>query len=101
MHFPRSHARPGCEEHRWRKIVYEEDMTHQEQDRAQGAFAHDDLIRIVELYVPPEMRAAAPAPPHLIYNGGPLLTAVEVFTVFWGSAWQTPPQSDTVQQLNA
>ena len=35
------------------------------------------------------------------YRGGPLLTAVEVFTVFWGSAWSSPPQSDLVGELNA
>jgi hypothetical protein len=28
------------------------------------------------------------APPQLTYRGGPLLGAVEVFTIFWGSAWQ-------------
>jgi len=29
-----------------------------------------------------------------------LLTAVQVFTIFWGSAWQQPPQSDLVQRVN-
>ncbi len=29
--------------------------------------------------------------PHLKYNGGPLLGNVEVFTIFWGSAWQMQP----------
>ena len=35
----------------------------------------------------------APAPvPHLTYRGGPLLTDVKVFTVYWGAGWQTNPQ---------
>jgi len=29
--------------------------------------------------------------PHLAYNNGPLLANVEVFTVFWGGAWQNQP----------
>src|SRR5438309_5240192 len=29
----------------------------------------------------------APATAHLTYNNGPLLTAVQVFTVFWGTKW--------------
>lgn len=62
--------------------------------------AHDDMIRIVETYVPDEVRAPLPAPPQLTYRGGPLLSAVEVFTIFWGSAWQSGPQSAMVQQIN-
>jgi hypothetical protein len=65
----------------------------------------DDTIRIVPVYgvdqiSEPAAGAPAPPPPHLVYNGGPLLTAVEVFTVFWGSAWQQAPLSDLVNQLN-
>ena len=42
-------------------------------------------IRIVPLHVGP---AAPPAvTPNLTYRGGPLISAVEVFTAFWGSAW--------------
>jgi len=63
--------------------------------------AHDDMIRIVEIYVPDEQRAPAVQPPHLVYNGGPLLSSVEVFTVFWGSAWRRRPQSGLIQQVNA
>lgn len=51
---------------------------------------HRDAIRIVPLHVPQghALEAAAPAtPPQLTYRNGPLLTNVEVFTVFWGSAW--------------
>src|SRR5438445_5150471 len=50
---------------------------------------------------------AAPAPPvrapsaaHLTYRGGPLLTAVEVVTVFWGAAWNEATTQATAQALN-
>ena len=59
--------------------------------------AHGDSVRIVPLHVPDtvheptrETLAAGPAAaPHLTYRNGPLLTNVEVFTVFWGAAWNT------------
>ncbi len=56
--------------------------------------AHGDAIRIVPLHVPDTVRtptaeaAAATLPPQLTYRGGPLIAAVEVFTIFWGPAWQ-------------
>jgi hypothetical protein len=57
--------------------------------------AHADAIRIVPLYhagdagQPTVDAATVPAaPPRLTYRNGPLLTATEVFTVFWGTAWQ-------------
>jgi hypothetical protein len=36
--------------------------------------------------------------PHLKYNGGPLLGNVEVFTVFWGAAWQSQPALTALAQ---
>jgi hypothetical protein len=60
-------------------------------------------IRIVPMHRP---EAEAPgatiaqAAPQLTYRNGPLLTAVQVFTIFWGSAWQKPPQSDFVPRIN-
>ena len=36
--------------------------------------------------------------PHLKYNGGPLLGNVEVFTIFWGSAWQIQPALVSLSQ---
>jgi hypothetical protein len=36
----------------------------------------------------------------LTYRGGPLLTAVEVFTVFWGAAWQESPQNVVMNSMN-
>jgi hypothetical protein len=69
--------------------------------------AHGDPIRIVPLHVPDDVvrplvePAAAPAaPPQLTYRNGPLLSAVEVFTLFWGPLWQQPPQSAMVSQVN-
>jgi hypothetical protein len=70
--------------------------------------AHSDAIRIVPLHLPDTMRqptteaiAAGPAAaPHLAYRNGPLLTAVEVFTIFWGAAWQQAAQSPIVTQIN-
>src|SRR5438876_24664 len=62
--------------------------------------ARGDPIRIVPLYLPDEPAAPAPPSPQLTYRGGPLLSAVEVFTVFWGRAWQQPPWSDLADSLN-
>jgi hypothetical protein len=36
---------------------------------------------------------AIPAGAHLKYFGGPLISNVEVFTVFWGKLWGTTPSS--------
>lgn len=68
--------------------------------------AHGDPIRVVPLMV--DQSLVAPAPdieagpkPALTYRGGPLLDAVEVFTVFWGTAWNTTAQTTLVGKLNA
>ena len=62
-------------------------------------------IRIVPIRVDDKLTAPAPAAPpsvapNLTYRGGPLLTAVQIFTFFWGDAWQAQPQADLVQRLN-
>ena len=67
--------------------------------------APGDAIRIVPTHDPAGLRAeiaGAPAapPPHLSYRGGPLLSAVEVFTVFWGTAWQQSAQNAVATKLN-
>jgi hypothetical protein len=36
----------------------------------------------------------------LTYRGGPLLSAVQVFTFFWGAAWQVDPLATLVEQIN-
>ncbi len=63
-----------------------------------------DAIRVVPLHLPDGVSAAAPGvpstpPPSLTYRGGPLLAAVEVFVIFWGSAWAQPPQSAIAHSL--
>src|SRR5689334_14652965 len=70
--------------------------------------AHGDSIRIVPLHLPdtvrqptPEAAGAGPVPgPQRNYGNGPLLTAVEIFTIFWGAAWQRAPQSAIATQVN-
>src|ERR1700694_3265476 len=61
-------------------------------------------IRIVPLRV--DDRVVAPAPgvppgpvPNLTYRGGPLLTARQVFTRFWGDGWQQQPQAGLMQPI--
>ena len=63
-----------------------------------------DAIRIVPLHLPDTMHVlplgvAAPPSPVLTYRGGPLLTNVEVFTIFWGSAW-TGAQAPLATKIN-
>jgi hypothetical protein len=65
-----------------------------------------DPIRIVPLHgqgkVLRALGEAAPAPaPRLTYRKGPLIAAVEVFTIFWGAAWKTSPQNTLIGRLNA
>lgn len=56
-------------------------------------------LRIVPLH--PHVRDAAAPGPQLTYRGGPLLTSVEVFTIFWGAAWQYPANVPLIQQMNS
>ena len=65
----------------------------------------NDPIRIVPLHMPGELWQPSPgiaAPPaaQVTYRGGPLLTAVKVFTIFWGQAWKTSPASALPDQIN-
>ncbi len=63
--------------------------------------AHGDSIRIVPMHPGPGAEAAAPAAaPQLTYRNGPLIAAVEVFTVFWGPAWNAAPQNAMMQEVN-
>jgi len=67
-------------------------------------FPRDDAIRVVPLHGPAELAALvgdapAAAPTQLTYRGGTLLTAVEVFTVFWGEAWES--NATLVNDVNA
>jgi len=67
--------------------------------------SQSDPIRIVPLHLPQELigaaHGAAPGPaPHLTYRNGPLIQAVEVFTVFWGAAWNQAAQTPLMTSLN-
>src|SRR5262249_25695195 len=62
----------------------------------QTRFRHP--LRIVPLHTAP--RLAAAVTPQLSYRNGPLLTPVEVFTVFWGQAWQDAANSAVVKEMN-
>ena len=57
-------------------------------------------IRVVPLH-PGKIKAAAPqVPPQLTYRNGPLLTSVQVFTIFWGATWNDAPQSALLPKVN-
>jgi hypothetical protein len=61
-------------------------------------------IRVVPVRVDDGLIAPAPAgppssAPGLTYRDGPLLTAVQVFTLFWGDGWQGQPQGEVMQQV--
>jgi hypothetical protein len=43
----------------------------------------------------------APASAHLDYNGGPLLTHVQVYTIFWGTKWSSASGTHLMGKLNA
>ena len=64
-----------------------------------------EAVRIVPLHGVDELAApahgAAPAAaPQLVYNGGLLLTAVAVVTIFWGAWWETADGAPLVGELN-
>jgi hypothetical protein len=63
---------------------------------------HSDSIRIVPLHpgIGAEAAAAPAAAPQLTYRNGPLIAAVEVFTVFYGAAWNAAPQTAMMNEIN-
>jgi hypothetical protein len=59
-----------------------------------------DPIRVVPLRVDGRLTAPEPTPtPSLTYRGGALLSAVQIFTFFWGDGWQAQPQADVMPQI--
>ena len=60
-----------------------------------------DCVRIVPLATPEIVRRAAPAAADFVYNNGPLISAAEVFTVFWGSGWQQGSAANLIPHINA
>ena len=77
-------------------------MTKEVAERPMVLAGPGDSIRVVPLYVPDEVTqlAVGAVPPNLTYRGGPLLTSVQVFTVFWGSVWNQSAQADLATKLN-
>jgi hypothetical protein len=81
--------------------------THASTDSAQQATLatpRSDAIRVVPLKLPPAMARrpagiAAPPAPQLTYRGGPLLTACDVVTLFWGAQWNTAANSKVRTKL--
>ena len=64
-----------------------------------------DAIRIVPIAAPSQLfvhvKGVAPvAPPQLTYRGGPLLTQVEVYTLYLGSAWTAPALGKVANDIN-
>lgn len=64
-----------------------------------------DPVRIVPLHRADELAAPAhgatpAAAPQLVFGGGPLLGAVEVFTVFWGDWWGSGDGATLATRLN-
>jgi len=60
-----------------------------------------DPIRIVPLAeIGVAERALAASPANLTYRNGPLLSSVQVITVYWGSAWGTDPLPQLTSDLN-
>ncbi len=65
--------------------------------------SHPDPIRVVPLSLPKEftnIAATAGAAPHLTYRNGPLIAAAEVYTIFWGAAWNQAAQRPLMTQIN-
>jgi hypothetical protein len=63
--------------------------------------AKREAIRIVPLATPELIgRTAAAQTAQLVYNNGPLIANAEVFTGFWGSAWEQPALSGLISQVN-
>jgi hypothetical protein len=56
-------------------------------------------LRVDDTLVAPPPGAPPSASPSLTYRGGPLLTSVQIFTFFWGNAWQEKSQADVMQQV--
>ncbi len=91
---------------------------------AESMFAPGEHVRVVPLHYPkPELSIdalakmregdrgddtdlfdgkphAAPAGAHLTYNNGPLLTNVQVFTIFWGTKWPTSSGAAMQPRIN-
>jgi hypothetical protein len=68
------------------------------KDRKPSSTGPQHPIRIVPLHSAP--RLAAAAAPQLTYRNGPLLTNVEVFAIFWGTAWLNSGNATLLSHMN-
>lgn len=76
-----------------------------EQEAKMVLPARNDALRIVPLHGQSEIQtpvhgAPTAVPAKLTFRNGPLLGAVEVFTIFWGASWQTASQQDLANNVN-
>lgn len=75
--------------------------------KAQKFVRHPDPIRIVALrgevktVQPLGLALPAAQAARLTYRKGPLIASAQVFTIFWGAAWKTAPQSALIPRINA
>jgi hypothetical protein len=72
------------------------------EDQSEKTSHHSpkEAIRIVPLHRPDAQAVAPPAAPKLVYLNGPLITSVEIFTIFWGTRWQRGPLAEILAQMN-
>lgn len=58
--------------------------------------------RTVPLVAPDVAQKAAAAAPvaQLVYNNGPLIAQPQIFSIFWGSAWQQPTSATLMANVN-
>jgi len=64
----------------------------------------EELIRAKQAQPDTDQFAGQPpdaaATPRLTYSGGPLLTRVQVYTIFWGKKWSAQPGAGMVTKIN-
>jgi hypothetical protein len=70
------------------------------QSRKASHHSPNDAIRIVPLHKPEAQALAPVAAPKLVYRNGPLITSVEIFTIFWGTSWQHEPLAGILAQMD-
>ena len=75
-------------------------MKIENESRKTSHHSPKDAIRIVPLHKPEAQALAPAAAAKLVYRNGPLLTTVEVFTIFWGAGWQQEPSAGILAQMN-
>ena len=61
-----------------------------------------DCVRIVPLATPEvaQRTVAVAQSAQLVYNNGPLIAKAQVFTIFWGSAWQQGTLAEMITEVN-